>query len=88
MTCPHCDAGFPRAFGEHFNLTRGARTKLGPCTAPDDAKPAVTVDRFRERLAAWVERVHAPVVAEVLMAAPADRERVLEHYLDDDKEAA
>lgn len=65
MTCPHCTSGQPRSFGEHFRISNRGTERLGPCAAPD-AEPGAPADTFRERLTAWVERMHAPRVAAIL----------------------
>ncbi len=79
MTCPLCLSGYPRSFGEHFNLVLGGARRLGPCTAPDEVPGPVTVDTFRERLAAWRERVRTPAV---LLPAPVSAPARPEHWTD------
>lgn len=57
MTCPLCDVGHPRVYGEHFAVSERGTARVGPCTAPDASAPQGRPFPFAERLAAWRERI-------------------------------
>ena len=70
--CPHCDAGHPRSFGQHFLFVNREWRVLGPCTAPD-VVPVPEVERldtFHARVKACRERVDVARGREVLRALP------------------
>ena len=57
MKCPLCAAGRIRLLDRHVELSERGERDLGPCESPDEVlKPPEFP--FKERLAAWRERMN------------------------------